>query len=131
MKDSDMDIAAKRNEIKNLTTEMLRQMNEKEKDLAKKTERMNKMVSDAVDKTNEELSGVRIGIEQKFEGLYKIIEQKGEESLEKIKRRVQKKTDRKIKKQGNTITGLNVLGFFLFFMYTFIVGSSIFIRLMF
>ncbi len=85
IKDSDTDISAKRNEIRGLTAEMLRQMNEKEKELSKKTERMNKIVDEAVDKTNEELSGIKIGIEQKFDQLYKTMEQKGEAGLDKFR----------------------------------------------
>lgn len=86
IKESEVDIGGKKTELKTLTQELLRQFNEKEKDLFKKIDRMDKSVTELLESTEKETVGLKKVYEQRLEDFYRMLEQKGDSSIDSLKK---------------------------------------------
>ncbi len=85
LKGSDGDFIAKRTELRNLTNEMIVQVNEKDKEMNKKIERLSSIMDEAVRKADIQLNSINKNIEQRFQKFYEELSGKGESGLQNFR----------------------------------------------
>ncbi|MGA2142237.1 MAG: hypothetical protein ABSG94_07415, partial [Brevinematales bacterium] len=88
LKGADAEFLAKKSELKDLTNDMIVYVNDKDKEINKRIERLNTLMDDAVKKSEGQIISINRITEQRFQKFYEELAGKGEEGIHNFRQEI-------------------------------------------